>query len=183
MQQNVKRPGKAALRQGLLFGLSLGVLFIICNMILAFASSGTFLAGGIYTSTPTSTGNGALFSTGGLLVPILVYLVAGLRASQQTGRVATGTLAGLWTGLFSAGITWVYTIVFSALFSQNSESGELFAILTPIVGIFGIVLAVVLGTGIGALGGLIGKRRASPPTQFSQQSMFSPAPTSPQNRQ
>ena len=51
--------------------------------------SSTLLAGGIYLSTNTSTGNGVLIGIGGLLVEILVYLLAGLRASQQTGRVAT----------------------------------------------------------------------------------------------
>jgi len=185
MQPNVTRTGKLALRQGLLFGLSLGTFFIICNVILSFAKLGTFLAGGIYSYTTTSTGNATLLGIGGPLVEILVYLVAGVRASKQTGRVATGMLAGVWTGLISAGMTFVYTIVFVfALGSlgQNSESGELFAILAPLVGILGIGLAVGLGAGIGALGGLIGKRRASPPTQFSQQSMFFPART-PQNRQ
>ena len=186
MQKNVTQTGKPAFRQGLLFGLSLGIFFIICNVILSFAKSGTLLAGGIYLYTPPSTGNVALFTSGGLLVPILVYLVAGLRASQQTGRVAIGTLAGLWTGLISAGMTFVYTIIFlfaSGPFSQYSQSGELFDILAPIVSILGIALAVGLGAGLGALGGLIGKHRASPPIQPSRQSMFPPAHTFPHNRQ
>jgi hypothetical protein len=183
MQPNVTRTGKLALRQGLLFGLSLGIFFIMCNVMLSFAKLGILLAGGIYSSTNTSTGHA--LGSGGPLVEILVYLVAGVRTSRQTGRVATGTLAGVWTGLISAGMTFVYTIVFvfaSGSLGQNSASGELFAILAPLVGILGIGLAVGLGAGIGALGGLIGKRRASPPTQFFQQSMFFPART-PQNRQ
>jgi len=169
MQKNVTRTQHLTFRLGLLFGLSLGIFFIICNVILSLAKSGTLLAGGIYFYTLTSTGNGALvsiLSIGGFLVPILVYLVAGLCASQQTGRVATGTLAGLGTGLISAGITFVYTIVFmfaSGPFGQYAQSGELFTLLAPIVSILGIGLAVGLGAGVGAIGGLIGKRRASPP--------------------
>lgn len=85
--------------------------------------SGTLLAGGIYLST----GNGALIGIGGLLV----YLLAGLCASQHTGRVATRTLAGLWTGLISVVITWVYTIVFvsaSVSLGQNSQASSILAI-------------------------------------------------------
>ena len=68
---------------------------------------------------------------------------------------------------------------------QNTgmQSGELFDILAPIVGILGIALAVGLGAGIGALGGLIGKRRTSSPMQPSQSSMFSSTHTFPPNRQ
>jgi hypothetical protein len=187
MQKHVTRTGKLAFRQGLMYGLSLGIFFIVCNVILSFAKSGTFLAGGIYVYSSTSTGNSTLFSIGGPLVIILVYLLAGLRASRQTGRVAAGTLAGLWTGLISAVITDVYAIVFlfaSTSLGQNTQGGQLlsdFAILSALSGIFGLVLALVLGIGIGALGGLIGKRRASPPTQLSQQSTFFPART-PSNR-
>ena len=186
MQKNATRTGYLAFRQSLLFGLSLGIFIIICNVILSFAKSGTLLAGGIYFYTPTSTGNSALLGIGGLLVTIVVYLVVGLRASQQTGRVAIGTLAGLWTGLISAGMTFVYIIIFvfaSGPFSQYAQSGELFDILAPIVGILGIALAVGLGAGIGTLGGLIGKRRTSSPMQPSQSSMFSSTHTFPPNRQ
>src|SRR5579863_3578128 len=165
-----------AFRQGLLYGLGLGAFFIICNVILSFAKSGTFLAGGLYGYESTSTGNSTLFSIGGLLVEIVVFLLAGLRAGQRTGRVATGTLAGLWTGLISAVMTDSYAIV--SLFvsvspGQNTLAQQLsseFGIVTIIFAIIGIVLALVLGMAIGALGGLIGKRLAPPSAQFSQPS-------------
>jgi hypothetical protein len=180
MQKQETGTGRAAFRQGLLYGLGLGVFFIICNVILSFAKSGTFLAGGIYSYMSTSTGNGALFSIGGLLVQIVVFLLVGLRAAQLTGRVATGALAGLWTGLISAVITDAYAIV--SLFvsispGQNTLAQQLsseFGIITIVFAIFGIVLALVIGLAIGALGGLIGKRLAPPPAPFSQPSTYYP---------
>lgn len=164
MQKQGTGTARVAFLQGLLYGLGLGVFFIICNVILSFAKSGTFLAGGIYSFSSTSTGNSALFSIGGLLVQIVVYLLVGLRAAQLTGRVATGALAGLWTGLISAVITDAYAIVslfVSASPGQNTLAGQLsseFGFLTIVFAILGIVLALVLGIVIGALGGLIGKQ-------------------------
>jgi len=71
MQPNVTRTGKLALRQGLLFGLSLGTFFIICNVILSFAKLGTFLAGGIYSYTTTSTGNATLLGIDATTAPVV----------------------------------------------------------------------------------------------------------------
>ena len=183
---NVTWAGNLAFRQGLLFGMALGIFFIVFSVILYVAQLGTLLAGGIYSSTG---GDGSLIGIVGFVVEVLVYLLAGMRASQQTGRVVTGTLAGLWTGLISSAITWVYTLIYmfaSALLELHSEAGTLLfvtAILAAILGILGIMLALGLGAGIGTLGGQIGKRRASLPTQSFQPSVFSDTLTPPQNRQ
>lgn len=158
MQGNSTRTGNPAFRQGLLFGITLGIFFIVFNV----TKVGTLLAGALNLS---STGTGALISIVALIAAILAYLFAGIRASQQTGGVGTGALAGLWTGLISSVITWVDTLVF--FYATHGGANQLLFQIA-IFGTLSIALALVLGTGIGAIGGLVGKRRASLPTQVSQ---------------
>ncbi|GAC1312758.1 MAG: hypothetical protein NVSMB27_49020 [Ktedonobacteraceae bacterium] len=152
MQKNSTRTGNPAFRQGLLFGILLGLLSIVFNVILSLAGLSTLFIGAIMT---TFTGSGYLISIVGLIVAILVYLVAGMRAAQQTGRVGTGALAGLWTGLIGAVITWVYALVFYAnpptIVAPQLSSIVLSAILS-------IALTLLFGAGVGALGGLLRKR-------------------------
>jgi hypothetical protein len=177
MQKNVTQPRYFAFRRDFLFGLSLGIFVVIGNVLLSLAKVGIMLAGGIsFIFAPGSTGKNAggflvpLLMYGGFLVPLLVYLVAGLRASQQTGKVGIGTFAGLWTGLICGGISFVYIIVVIFVpgsYSLYPQFGEVFPLLV-LVSIPGILLAIVLGAVVGTLGGLIGKRFASPHTNVSQ---------------
>ena len=173
MQKNVTQPRYFDFRRDFLFGLSLGIFIVIGNLLLSLAKGGIMLAGGIsFVSASENTGKNAggflapLLLYGGFLVPLLVYLVAGLCASQQTGKVGRGTFAGLWTGLTAGGIAFVYIIV--VIFVPGSISlypqfGEMFPLLA-FVSIPGILLAIILGAVVGTLGGLIGKRFASPHT-------------------
>ncbi len=66
---------------GALIGVSLGVLLIAQTL---FLPSPIFVFG----------------------LPVLAFLFAGLFAAKRTGRVSTGTLAGLWSGFFSNIIIW-----------------------------------------------------------------------------
>jgi hypothetical protein len=153
MQTNTTRTGNPAFRQGLLFGILLGLFSIVFNVILSLARLSTLFNGAIQI---TFTGIGYLISIVGLIVAILAYLIAGRRASQQTGRVGTGALAGLWTGLIGAVITWGYAFVFFATSPTNAPqlSG---LILSAIVS---IALTLLFGAGIGTPGGLLRKRQA-----------------------
>ena len=84
MQKQFTWTGKPAFRQGLLFGILLGLFSIVLNVMLSLAGLSTLFIGAIET---TFTGSGLLISIVGLIVAILAYLLAGMRASQQTGRV------------------------------------------------------------------------------------------------
>src|SRR5947209_16316716 len=108
MQMNTTLTGNPAFRQGLLFGLLLALFSIVLNVILSLAGLSTLFLGAIMM---TFTSIGYLTSIVGLIVAILAYLATGRRAAQQTGRVGTGALAGLWTGFISAVITWLYAFV------------------------------------------------------------------------
>jgi hypothetical protein len=106
-----------------------------------------------------------------LIVTIASYLLAGIRASQRTGRVRTGALAGLIVELISSlfGAIEILIIIFvfdtrlHHLFSQaTSELAQQF--ITAYIISFVVIL--LLGTLIGAIGGLIGRRRAQLPMQL-----------------
>ena len=160
MQTNATRSGNPAFRQGLLFGLLLGLFSIVFNVILSLAGLSPLFIGAIET---TFTGSGLVISIVGLIVAILAYLLAGRRASQQTDRVGTGALAGLWTGLISAVITWVYALVFYATPAATAEhlsaSSDYPGLSTFVIsGILSITVTLLFGAGIGALGSLLRKR-------------------------
>lgn len=154
--------GSPALRIGALFGLGWGVL-LIANYFLTQVEGVRFTTVASY------------------IIALVVYLVAGILAASQTGLVRTGLLAGLWTGLISSvvnaiGVT-IILLTDHALVEQMRQAalhaaqaaGASAPQLTDQVIILGSVLALVLeiiaatviGLGVGALGGLIGKSRNS----------------------
>src|SRR5215469_6511924 len=91
------QPRNPAIREGLMFGGGLAVLFII-NFFLAY------IAG---------IGLGGLIT---LVAALAAYLVAGMRAAQTTGRVQSGVIAGLVTGLFSSVVDAVVVMVLTFIF-------------------------------------------------------------------
>jgi hypothetical protein len=152
MQTNSTHTRNPAFRQGLLFGILLGIFTIVYNVILSFAGLSTLFIGSIML---VYTGSGVLISIVGFIVAILAYLVAGMRATQQTGRVGTGALAGLWTALTGAVITWAYALLFYA------TAPTIAAPPLPVMAldsILSIALTMLFGAVIGALGGLFRKR-------------------------
>ena len=156
MQTNATRTRNPAFRQGLLFGILLGIFYIVFNVILSIAKLSTLFIGAIVLE---NTGSGLLISLVALIVAILAYLSAGRRASQQTGRVGTGVLAGLWTALIGAVIKWVYALVFFATAPTIAAPPLSEMVLSAILS---IALTLPFGAGIGALGGLLRKREALP---------------------
>lgn len=180
--QTVSTPGsgKTALLYGALFGVCSGLVQILCISLLPRV--------------------GYLLS---LLLCAAALLLAGLFASKRTGRVSTGTLAGLWSGLFcSVIVVGVLTVmvliathdptIMNAVMSGVQSSNMPYSI-TPqqmvlYIGIFMVILGVVwvavgigTGAGIGAIGGLIGKSM-SPAAQYAPQpyASYPVAPNYPQ---
>jgi len=172
MQNLLARVKNPALRQGLFFGVILGIILIALS-----------------------------FFTSGLLIPLILCLLAafmaGMRASQETGKLSTGALAGLWTGLFGL---FIPTVISMILLFVNLDAVRKNAqtiadqqhlhitytnslILTNLLINFLIIIAlgILFGIAGGAVGGNIGRRRAQlpPPEEYQETKVESPSPTSP----
>ena len=114
-----------------------------------------------------------------LTLTIALILLAGVRASQHTGRVSTGALAGLIVELISSVFGSVNILaeifVFDTLLHRwllQATSGQAqqfntnsFVIFIIVEIIIGFVVMPLLGALIGAIGGLIGTRRTKLPMQ------------------
>jgi hypothetical protein len=163
MQNVLTRVRNPSLRQGLLFGIILGIImlalsFIITNFYITLA-----------------------------LILIAAFL-AGRRASQETGRMTTGTLGGLWTGLIG---TFIPSLILMVLFLINIEAyrknaqaaadqQHLHITYTNTVLLEGLLInflfLLILGILFGLLGGLVGgsfgRRRTQSPVEEYQEAMF-----------
>jgi hypothetical protein len=172
--------GKTALLYGALFGICSGIIQLLCIFSLA--------------------GGGFLLS---LILCTAALVLAGLFASKRTGKVSTGTLAGLWCGLFGGvivvGITALLILIaahdpsFTDQLMSALRNSNIPASITPqqamlymglgmvILGVAWLLVAIGAGAGIGAIGGLIGKTMAPAP-QYPQQPFpaYPAAPTYPQ---
>src|SRR5262249_2930791 len=78
---------KPSLRQGLMWGLLLGVIEIVYGYIASFIAS---------------AGTQNILSTISLALFILFGFIAGQRASRETGKLGSGAVAGIWTGVFGS---------------------------------------------------------------------------------
>jgi hypothetical protein len=166
-----------SLRQGLLFGLILGLVLAIIDVIASFVDLG---------------GAGLAVSVVTFLLALAVYFFAGMRASQQTGRLITGLLAGLWAGLVSSLISFLATLIITlmtidairaraqALSAQQhvqiQYTNSLIIGSTVVVGLLVVGFYVLVGLGMGSIGGAIGKRRANIPVRAYEEAMFQPPP-------
>lgn len=171
MQNVLARVRNPALRQGLIFGIVLGVILVGLNFIIS----------------------GLIFIVG---LTILAALIAGMRASRETGRLTTGTLAGLWTGLFGTVILSLFALGFllfnidavrkSAQITADQQHSHIIytnsLIITDYLQLYLILLAlgVLFGVIGGALGGNFGRRRAQlPPVEEYHEAMIEPPSESP----
>jgi hypothetical protein len=167
------RTGNPALRNGLLFGVILGIIEIALS----------FLLGGL-----------------GFLLSVLLFLFivgyAGYRASVRTGKVSTGLLAGLLAGLLSSVIAAIPLLIYylsnidtlrtqlqqqmagSSLpqgftLTNNLVIASVILLLVVLVGV-----ATLLGLGFGSIGGAIGKGQA--PRAPVLPPVYTPPPYPPQ---
>ena len=157
---------------GLLFGVILGVILIV----LLFA--GRLLNVGF------------LFFILGIILSLVAYFFAGFRGSSQSGKVSTGLLAGMWTGLISMvmGSVAIVVIVLPDLPAVTSQAnqgiidqggGTSFRYTdTALLAVFIVVLLVLtiigsaIALGVGAIGGAAGKGRAPMSQQAYQESFY-----------
>jgi hypothetical protein len=165
MQGSALRQGHPALRNGLMFGTILGIFGLVAVLLQNVV--------GLHSLN-------TVFSVIFLVVNIALILLAGVRASQQTGRVSTGALAGLIVELVSFVFGFINILanifVFDTLLHRwffQATSGQAqqfntnsFVTFVIIETIFGFVIYPLLGGVIGAIGGLIGRRRAQLPMQI-----------------
>jgi hypothetical protein len=185
-------PRRIARRQGLIFGGILGIIAVIINACLVVAIGNYSLSPGAYLSSTN------VFT---YLLALLAFFFAGWRAAQQTGRVDIGGLAGFWAGVVAAVVVVLIDVVLNL--SSLSEYGygisgrSLVALIFSVVLVAGrdAVLALLLGAGLGALGGFIGRTSAgvlaapaqsnlppAPPAASSQPAQTPQPPVSPQNQ-
>jgi hypothetical protein len=154
-------PRQIALRQGLLFGGSLGVLILIGAVSLVVLSAFHF------SFSAVSVFPYALGLT--YLLALIAFFFAGWRSAQRTGRVDIGALAGFWAGLVAALVgAMVYIVLIIASYGEYRyamSSRSLAALIVSVVFTTtrNAILALLFGTGLGALGGFIGKIYASGP--------------------
>ena len=150
----------SALRQGLVFGTILGALLLIFNLVNDLANL-------------DGTGETWL-KNGSLIVMIVLPGLAGFIGAKETGRLGSGALAVLVTGLVSAVIgiitLWVIAFVFVDALRHNAlmmvdfqQSGmtntEVFIVEGALGGsIFLSVFSLAFGAGYGLLGSLLGAR-------------------------
>ncbi len=168
-----------ALKWGLIFGLALAIIQVIFDII---------------TNVIVRAANiGLIVNVLSLLIGIVAYLVVGLLAARETGKVSTGTLAGLWGALFYGVIGLVSTLIIT--FTRigelvrraqiTADQLHLAVHYTPalIIGgaitaaVLGLAFTIGLGAGLGALGGLIGKGMAKvPPPPTYQETYYQGMP-------
>lgn len=145
----VPHAGRTALTYGMSLGIGLGILQSVLIFVL---------------------GHAFYFSLSAFLIPLSLLLwvvgllLVGVFAAKRFGKVSTGTLAGLWAGLFGGIITGIATFVSlmsSLVYNYDYYSGIHYASVTVAAYLTGIIFLILLmlgvGTGLGALGGLIGQ--------------------------
>jgi hypothetical protein len=175
-QSVVSRP---AVRQGLLFGVALGLVDFVRTLVEG-------------PNGLTSLTSGVLGVAAFLIVAAgFVYL--GVRVASATGRTGPSALAGLIAGL----VVWAFYVVAALIvalpnqdtlrrqFQVAADQAHLNVQYTNAAAlaavIVSLVLAVFLGAGVGALlstlGGLFGRRRATMRNEPPGPRIPSPNPT------
>lgn len=178
--ETAPRSGSPALRQGLILGIILAVVAIGFGFISPYLGLGA-----------------ALNSVIVLAIYLVFGLLAGRRASTQTGKVGTGVLAGFLAGLIASVLSSILSIIlvlvnidqYRQAFQQAADQQHLhitytnaLVIQTEVLGlVFSVVLSSLIALAGGAIGGYLGKGRAPLPQQPYQESMFVPPSSSPQS--
>jgi len=149
----------AWIKQGILFGVILGIVHIGYNLINNLA--------------PANATLNSLLNNGIPLVVLIFIGMAGYATARKTGQVMTGTYAGLFTGLLSMVIgmsaLFVITFVFMDIIRQNTfmlydfhrsglQSIDQFIIEDAMGGaIIGTLFSLLAGGIFGTIGGYFGK--------------------------
>jgi hypothetical protein len=174
--------GRVIFREGLIFGVLLGIAYI-----------GLSVLNGLFVQS---------IVLGGVLMILLwlgVFFWVGARGAKQTGRVGTGSLAGLVTAVFAGAIAFIFLLIIEApsvpairqqFIDAYKAQGVSVQITDSTVWIFLIVGGIILwllgigaGAGMGALGGLLGRSQSTvvpapmyPPPPYGPPPMPPPYP-------
>jgi hypothetical protein len=148
-----------ALKEGVLFGVVLGVVLILLHWL-----SGPGAAGAVFLLS--------------LALTLGVYLLAGLRAARFTGDTGAGAIAGLMTALVSSLMGLLVDFAFmlvqqgqlasiqsavnqalqqAGMSAQVSQGVLIGAIVIGLLMV--LLLSLLVGGLVGALGGSLGKRQ------------------------
>lgn len=174
-------PGRPALRQGIIFGIILALVVIAFSFINGiFGSLGTIILLAIY---------------------FIFGLLAGRRASMQTGKMTTGLLAGFLAGIISSIVDSLVSLILILInidaYRQSLQqtaiqqhvnityTNALVVQLVLLSALFGLVIYALLALSGGALGGYLGKGRAltSPPEEYKESMDVQPPRTTSQELQ
>jgi hypothetical protein len=159
----VKLTNTQAFQRGILFGILASIAWIVYNLLVNLAN---------FTVDMSNLVNN-LF----LVVLIVLFTLVGVLTAQKTGDFETGAYAGLIASFIGAVVgvitLFVITFLFMDTISQSKIMVEAFKssdatdmtqfIIDDAFGgaIFGTLLSLALGGGMGAIGGLFGKMLAS----------------------
>lgn len=165
--------GRPAIREAAIFGLSLGALSLIVKLLAGFLK-----LAGVTT----------IFGVVVFILFLVVGVMAGFRAAAKTGKVGSGLLAGLLTGLFFAILSGIGSVLYdvlnlNTLISQANKTltqagstlqyttGSFLAVAIGSA-VLSLVLYLLVGLGVGAIGGAIGRGRAPKSVAPYQESMY-----------
>ena len=160
MTQQRSRGGSAAL-WGVIIGLILAALVVLHQLVLASAVRRTFALGG-----------SLLYTALALLVAVALYFLAGFLAARRANSLEAGVVAGLVAGLI-VGLTALAITVLALLLRDQRiavAAARHPALVRAAVastlarGVLGVGVQALIGAGLGALGGLAGRRGAPPIT-------------------
>jgi Na+/H+-dicarboxylate symporter len=149
----------AWIKQGILFGVLLGIFHIAYDLINNLGPANTTLNSLLNTS---------------ILPAVLIFCsIAGYAAARKTGQMKTGTYAGLFTGLLSIVIgmsaLFVITFVFMGIIRENAfllddfqrsglKSIDQFIIEDAMgAALVGTLISLLAGGIFGTLGGFLGR--------------------------
>ncbi|WIG58652.1 MAG: hypothetical protein OJF49_001398 [Ktedonobacterales bacterium] len=166
--------GGSALLWGLVLGLALAIFVVLNRLWLAS------------TIRHAARGNGGalIVAVVGFVVALVIYFLAGYLAARRSDALESGVFAGMIAGAL-AGITALALAVIFAGAARNVATAhpaharaiQALAGLSVVDGIRNLFVSLLIGAGMGALGGLLGRgsggggrvNALTPPTPASGQ--------------
>ncbi len=159
------------MRNGLLFGGLLGGLGLLNTLIQWLTGAihaEAHVVNGFTSVTVFDTGASALLGCVGFLALLALTFLVGMLTARSTGKVGSGAIAGLLTGVLGALVgSAANLVVIVATVAPNlqapagspmTQAGVQALLIGTTIGgaIFELVLYGGFGAGVGALGGLLG---------------------------
>jgi len=153
-----------SVRAGVIYG-AIGGVIVYIQVALA-AAVGTPASPGPLRSNQGISGLASFVGLALSIYGLLIYVFAGRLAARQTGTVISGAIAGLVAGVVASIITAPLTVILASVAPELAAGvdqlatlgGTLSGAALVIVWIAGSILSFGLDAGLGALGGLLGRR-------------------------